>query len=54
MIELAETTVKLVAAVVPKLTALAPAKSVPVMVTVLPPVGGPAVGLMALTVGAPR
>ncbi len=37
MIWVAETTVKLVAAVAPKLTAVAPVKPVPVMVTVVPP-----------------
>ena len=40
-----------VAAVVPKLTALAPAKPVPVMVTVVAPVLGPEVGLTDLTLG---
>ena len=49
--EVAETTVKLVAAVVPKSTALAPVKPVPVMVTEVAPAGRPATGLMALTVG---
>ena len=34
------------------MTALAPTKPVPVMVTVVPPASGPATGLMALTVGA--
>ena len=37
-------TVKLVAAVVPNLTALAPVKPVPVIVTEVPPVLGPEVG----------
>ena len=43
---------KLVAAVEPKLTPVAPLKPVPVMVTEVPPARGPAAGLMALTVGA--
>ena len=37
-------TVKLVAAVVPNLTALAPVKPVPVIVTEVPPVLGPELG----------
>ena len=36
-----ETTVKLVAATVPKSTLVAPVKPVPVMVTVVPPASGP-------------
>ena len=52
MIEVAELTVKAVAAVVPKLTAVAPVKSVPVMVTEVPPAVGPTVGLTPVTVGA--
>ena len=51
MIEVAETTVKVVAAVAPKVTAVAPVKPVPVMVTVVPPVVGPPVGLERVTVG---
>jgi hypothetical protein len=43
--------VKLVAAVRPKLTALAPPKFVPVMVTDVPPLVGPALGATALTAG---
>ena len=43
----AETTVKLAAATEPKLTALAPVKPEPVMVTVLPPAGRPATGATA-------
>ncbi len=35
----------------PKSTAVAPVKPVPVMVTVVPPAVGPAVGLTAVTVG---
>lgn len=48
----AEFTVKLVAAVVPNFTALAPVKLVPVMVTLVPPDVGPEEGLTAVTVGA--
>ena len=44
MIEVGEMTVKAVAAVAPKLTAVAPVKPVPVMVTVVPPVAGPGSG----------
>src|SRR5581483_1924150 len=44
-------TVKLEAACVPKLTAVAPVRFVPVMVTVVPPPSGPEAGLTALTVG---
>ena len=44
-------TVNAVAAVPPKLTALAPGKLVPVIVTTVPPAVGPAVGLMLVTVG---
>ena len=45
-------TVKPVAAVAPKVTAVAPEKLVPVMVTVVPPLVGPLVGEMEVTVGA--
>ena len=38
--------------VVPKSTAVAPVKAVPVMVTVVPPAAGPEVGLSPVTVGA--
>ena len=48
----AELTVKLVAATVPKSTAVAPVKSVPVIVTVVPPAAGPDAGLMPVTLGA--
>ncbi len=41
------------AATEPKLTELVAVKPVPVMVTVLAPVTGPATGLMAVTLGAP-
>ena len=46
------TTVKFVAAVVPKSTAVAPVKPVPVIVTNVPPAAGPLVGLRPVTVGA--
>ena len=45
MIEVAELTVRRWPALVPKLTAVAPVKLVPVMVTVVPPASGPVVGL---------
>jgi hypothetical protein len=48
----AELTVNVVAAVAPKLTAVAPVKLVPVMVTDVPPAVVPNVGLTAVTVGA--
>ena len=51
VIWVSETTVK-VAAAVPKSTAVAPVKSVPVMVTEVPPAVGPAFGLTEVTVGA--
>ena len=41
-----------VAAVAPNVTAVAPVKLVPVIVTVVPPAVGPAVGLTPVTVGA--
>jgi hypothetical protein len=47
-----ETTLKLFAGVVPKSTAVAPVKFVPVTVTVVPPDVGPELGLIAVTVGA--
>ncbi len=40
------------AALPPKLTALAPEKFVPVMVTPVPPAAGPVFGLTPVTVGA--
>ena len=48
----AEFTVNVVAAVVPKRTAVAPVKSVPVMVTEVPPVVRPVAGDTPVTVGA--
>ena len=44
VIEVAELTVKAVAAAVPNLTAVAPVRLVPVMVTVVPPAAGPRSG----------
>jgi hypothetical protein len=44
-------TVKVVAAVAPNFTAVAPVKLVPVIVTDVPPVVGPLVGLMEVTEG---
>ena len=52
VIWVAELTVKVVAAVAPKTTAVAPVKLVPVMVTDVPPARGPAVGAIDVTVGA--
>jgi hypothetical protein len=51
VIEVSELTVKLAAEATPKRTAVAPVKPVPVMVTVVPPASGPAIGVTALTVG---
>src|SRR5262249_16813511 len=48
------TTVKFVAGVVPKLTAVAPVKPVPMTVTRVPPAAGPLVGLRPVTAGAAR
>ena len=45
-------TVKLLAAVAPKATAVAPVKPVPVMITLVPPAFRPEVGEMAGTAGA--
>jgi len=44
-------TVKLEAAVPPKVTAVAPIKPVPVIITVVPPAIGPAAGAMLPKVG---
>ena len=46
------TTTTPVAAVVPKLTAVAPVNPVPVIVTGVPPAAGPLAGLMPVTTGA--
>jgi hypothetical protein len=51
VIEVDETTVKLVAAVPPIVTAVAPVKPVPVIVTGVPPAAGPELGEIPLTVG---
>ena len=51
VIEAALFTVKLAAAVAPNLTAVAPVKLVPVMVTEVPPTEGPELGTTDLTVG---
>ena len=52
VIEVSLTTVTPVAAVVPKSTAVAPVKPVPVIVTEVPPAVGPVVGLRLVTAGA--
>ncbi len=54
MIWVALLTVKEAAALLPNLTAVAPEKLVPVMVTLVPPDGGPVFGLTLVTVGAGR
>ena len=54
MIDVALFTVNDAAAVAPKLTAVAPVKPVPVIVTEVPPAVGPLVGLTLVTVGAAR
>src|SRR5436853_1689264 len=51
VIWVALSTVKEPAALLPNLTAVAPEKLVPVMVTLLPPDDGPVFGLMLVTVG---
>jgi hypothetical protein len=52
VIDVAELNVKLAAAVAPNVTAVTPVKLVPVMVTMVPPACGPAVGEIDVTVGA--
>ena len=52
VIEVADTTVN-AALTPPNFTAVAPVKTVPVIVTVVPPAAGPLVGLTAVTVGGP-
>ena len=52
VIDVAELTVKPVAAVAPNVTADAPVNPVPVIVTVVPPAVGPEVGEIDVTVGA--
>ena len=51
VIDVAELTVKLAAGVVPKSTAVAPVSCRPVMVTVVPPAGGPDPGVTPVTIG---
>ena len=53
MIWVALLTVKPVAALAPKVTAVVPEKFVPVIVTFVPPVDGPLVGEIDVTEGAP-
>ena len=48
----AESTLKLVAAVVPKVTAVAPVRFSPVIVTAVPPAAGPFFGKSFLMIGA--
>ena len=50
-IEVDELTVTLAALLEPNLTAVAPLRFVPVIVTAVPPAAGPPVGLIAVTVG---
>lgn len=52
VIELAELTVKLLAAAAPNETAVAPEKSVPVIFTLVPPAAAPLLGATFVTVGA--
>ena len=52
MIWVALTTTTPVARAAPKFTAVAPVRSVPVIVTAVPPVSGPAEGEMPVMVGA--
>ena len=51
--DVAETTLKDVAALAPNFTAVAPVKFVPVTVTVVPPEVDPEDGLIKVTVGTP-
>ena len=51
VIDVEELTVKLVAATAPNVTAVAPENSVPVIVTDVAPVAGPAVGEIDVTAG---
>jgi hypothetical protein len=51
VMDVAEVTVKLLAATDPNITAVAPLRSVPVIVTKVPPTILPFVGEMELTVG---
>ena len=51
VIFVAESTVKLEAALPPNITVVAPVNPVPITVTVVPPTNGPLVGEMLVTVG---
>ena len=51
VIDVALVTEKLWAATPPKVTAVAPVKADPVMVTVVPPIDGPLVQLIRVTAG---
>jgi hypothetical protein len=51
VIDVLLTTTTLVAAVLPNFTVAPDAKFVPVIVTAVPPAGGPLLGLMLVTVG---
>ena len=53
VIDVSLLTVKPVAAVAPKFTAVAPVNPVPVIVTDVPPAAGPLLGVTLVTVGAP-
>jgi hypothetical protein len=52
VMEESEFTMKLVAGVEPKLTAVAPVKLVPAIVTLVPPAVDPELGLTLVTVGS--
>jgi hypothetical protein len=52
VIVVALSTVTFVAAVLPNVTAVAPVKFEPVIVTLVPPEAGPELGLTPVTVGA--
>lgn len=52
VMDVAELTVKLVAAVAPNVTAVAAVNPEPVIATEVPPASGPAAGATAATVGA--
>ena len=54
VIWLAELTVKLLAAVPPKETAVDPVKLLPEMITEVPPVRGPALTFRAVTTGSAK
>jgi hypothetical protein len=51
VIAVSETTVKKTAAALPKETAVAPVKALPRIVTVVPPLAGPDVGVIPVTAG---